>query len=118
MTVADEPRTLRRVRLTSVLLGARWFPLRHERWRPFAVMAVGSFEGREEGVLFGRSDKWSKSQSSFGSQLGGGLDLDLTAHVTVGVHLAYNWMTRFSETVGGRRQYRGAEFRVAVSWRL
>ena len=118
VTVADEPRTLRRVRLTSVLLGARWFPLRHERWRPFAVMALGSFEGREEGVLFGRSDKWSKSQSSFGSQLGGGLDLGLTAHVTVGLHLAYNWMTRFSETVGGRRQYRGAEFRVAASWRL
>jgi hypothetical protein len=118
VTVADEPRTLRRVRLTSVLLGGRWFPLRHERWRPFAVMAVGSFEGQEEGVLFGRSDKWSKSQSSFGSQLGGGLDLDLTVHVTVGVHLAYNWMTRFSETVGGRRQYRGAEFRVAAGWRL
>jgi len=117
VAVADEPRTLRKVQLTSVMLGGRWFPLTHERWRPFAVLAVGSFEGLEKGVLFGGSDKWSKSQSSFGSQLGGGLDLDLTAHVTVGAHLAYDWMTRFSEDVGGRRQYRGAEFRIAAAWR-
>jgi len=39
---ADSPRTLRQVKLTSVLLGARWFPLRTNRWRPFAGLAVAA----------------------------------------------------------------------------
>jgi opacity protein-like surface antigen len=113
-----ELRTLRQVRLSSVLLGARWFPLRAARLRPFATAAAGSFRGREEGVLFGGADKWSKTHSAFGSQLGGGVDLDLTRSVTVDAHLSYNWMTRFSQPVSGRRDYRGTEFRIAASWRF
>ena len=62
VTGAKEPRTLRQVRLRSVLLGTRWFPLRYTRWRPFAAFAVGSFEGVEQGNLFDGTDKWSKSQ--------------------------------------------------------
>jgi opacity protein-like surface antigen len=81
-------------------------------------VTIGSFEGVEKGVLFGGQDPWSKSQSSFGSQLGGGIDLDLLPQVTVGVQLAYDWMARFAEDVGGRRDYRGAEFRLAASWRF
>lgn len=88
VTGAKEPRTLRQVRLRSVLLGTRWFPLRHTRWRPFAAFAVGNFEGVEQGNLFDGTDR-SKSQSSFGSQFG-----------------------------GGRHEYRGVEFRVAASWRF
>ena len=118
VTGTVEPKTLRQVRLSSVLLGARWFPLQHERLRLFASVTIGSFEGVEKGVLFGGQDPWSKSQSSFGSQLGGGIDLDLLPQVTVGVQLAYDWMARFAEDVGGRRDYRGAEFRLAASWRF
>ena len=72
----------------------------------------------EQGNLFDGTDKWSKSQSSFGSQFGGGLDVDLTDQISVGTHLTYNWMTRFTESVGGRHEYRGVEFRVAASWRF
>ena len=118
VTAADSPRTLRQVKLTSVLLGGRWFPLQTNRWRPFAGLAVGSFKGVEKGVVFGGKEKWSKSSNALGSQLGGGVDLDLTAHVTVGTQLSYNWMARFKEQVGGRRDYRGAEFRVAAGWRF
>jgi len=46
-------------------------------------------------VLFGGKEKWSKSNTALGSQLGAGLDLDLTEHVTVGAQLSYNWMARF-----------------------
>ena len=113
VAVADEPRTLRKVQ------NARRALVSPDPRALATLCGPGrrSVEGLETGVLFGGSDKWSKSQSSFGSQLGGGLDLDLTAHVTVGAHLAYDWMTRFSEDVGGRRQYRGAEFRIAAAWR-
>ncbi len=114
VTGAKEPRTLRQVRLRSVLLGTRWFPLRHTRWRPFA--AVGSFEGVEQGNLFDGTDR-SKSQSSFGSQFGGGLDVDLTDQIFVGTH-PIQLDARFTESVGGRHEYRGVEFPVAASWRF
>jgi hypothetical protein len=118
VTGTNLPRTLRQVRLTSVLLGVRWFPLQNQHWRPFVGLALGSFEGEEKGVMFGGQEKWSKTTSSFGSQIGGGLDLDVMPHLTVGAQLAYNWMSRFKEQVGGRREYRGGEFRVAASWRF
>jgi hypothetical protein len=122
-TGGAEPRTLQEVQLTSVLLGARWYPLasaggRTTRWRPFASLAAGTFEGREEGVVLGGRDGWSQTRRVLGGQLGGGVDLDLTRSLTVGAHLAWNWMARFDEPVGGRRDYRGGEFRLAASWRF
>ena len=114
----DGERTLREVRLTSVLLGARYYPLPKARVRPFAALAIGSFEGTEKGVHPLTSRSWSESHNSVGGQVGAGLDLDLTRSLTFGVRLGYNWMSAFTEPVGGRRDYRGAEFGVAASWRF
>jgi hypothetical protein len=55
--------------------------------------------------------------SSFGSQFGGGLDVDLTDQIFVGTHLI-QLDARFTESVGGRHEYRGVEFRLAASWRF
>lgn len=121
VTGTQSPRTLRQVRLTSVLLGARWFPLRQARFRPFAALAVGTFNGREKGTqldLGPDGGSWSASSGAVGTHLGAGVDLDLNAHMTVGAQFGYNWMRRFSSDIGGRRHYRGTEFRVAASWRF
>lgn len=113
-----DPRTLQQVRLTSVLLGARWYPLATRRVRPFAALSVGTFEGREEGVQLLDGKPWSENERSLGTQWGAGVDVDLTRSLTVGTHLSYNWMGRFDRAVGGRRDYRGFEFRLAGSWRF
>lgn len=118
MVSSDGARTLRKVRLTSVLLGARWYPLAPRRLRPFAALAIGTFEGSEEGVTLDGARDWSTSRNAIGGQVGAGLDLDLTRNATFGLRAAYNWMSAFGEPVGGRDAYRGAELRVAASWRF
>ena len=118
VTDGDDPRTLTSVRLTSVLLGARWYPLAASRLRPFASLALGSVEGAEKGLLDDGVGTWSRSHAVVGGQLGAGVDVGLAGGLTVGGQVAYNWMGRFASTVGGRRDYRGAEFRLQASWRF
>jgi opacity protein-like surface antigen len=118
LNAGDELRVLQRVRLTSVILGARYYPLTATRVRPFAALGVGSFEGTETGLTREDGRDWSRGHSALGTQLGAGVDVDLSRRVTFGVRALYNWMGRFDEPIGGRQHYRGTEFRVAASWRF
>ena len=48
-----------------------------------------------------------QTKGTIGGHLGGGVDVHLGRHWTLGVSAGYNWMADFSEPIGARDNYSG-----------
>jgi outer membrane protein W len=105
--------------VVPVLLGVRYYmpeSTLRSSWRPYLAAGVGPYIGGESKVAVGAAVvSNSKSEAAFGGHLGVGLDLQLGRTMMVGANVGYNVMTDFSEPVGGRRNYSGAELGLGVS---
>ena len=107
------------VSVFPVLLGVRYYLPKSTfktSFRPYLAAGIGpyiGFEAKNEVGLQVVQD--SRTMTSFGGYLGGGLDIQLGRYLMVGANVGYNLMMDFSESLGGRDNYNGPEFGVGVS---
>jgi hypothetical protein len=85
--------------------------------RPYAKAAVGPFIGSQEkseenitGVVIE-----SRTEATFGGQLGGGVDFLMSRHFMTGFSLGYNLISDFDQPIGGSRNYSGPVFNFGLS---
>lgn len=116
-----------------VMLGIRYYlpgSTLQTPFRPFLTVGIGpniGVEAKNEvglqvsigpntGEVSLQVAQQSRTMTSFGSHVGGGLDVRLGRSFMAGVNVGYNLMTDFSRALGGRRNYSGLEFSAGVSW--
>jgi hypothetical protein len=101
----------------AVPLGVRW-NLAGVLWRqslkPFIGASVGPVIGGSTGatVTTTRVDSGASTHTTIGGVVGGGVDVHLGRSWSLGVDGGYQWMSKFPEPVGGRREYRGLQLGV------
>lgn len=106
----------------AVPLGVRWNPSRGVLWRqslkPFIGASVGPVIGGSTGatVTTTRVDSGASTHTTIGGVVGGGVDVHLGRSWSLGVDGGYQWMSKFPEPVGGRREYRGLQLGVGIGW--
>ena len=110
----------RRLSFILLILGIRYYlpgSTLQTPFRPFLTMGIGSNIGVEAKNEVGfQVVQKSRIMTSFGSHVGGGLDVRLGRSLVAGANVGYNLMTDFSEALGGRSNYSGLEFGVGISW--
>ena len=104
----------------SLLLGVRYYLPESSfdtSLRPYLTTSVGPYVAREAKTEVGSQIiVESQTLTSFGTNLGGGLDFVISRNFMGGVNVGYNLMTDFSEPVGGRDNYSGPEFSIGISY--
>lgn len=107
------------VSVFPVLLGVRYYLPKSTfktSFRPYLAAGVGPYIGFEAKNEVGfQVVSESRTMTSFGGYLGGGLDIQLGRYLMVGANVGYNFMMDFSESLGGRDNYSGPEFGVGIS---
>ena len=85
--------------------------------RPYLAASVGPYIASEAKTEVGSQIiVESQTLTSFGTNLGGGLDFELSRYFMADVYVGYNLMMDFSEPVGGRDNYSGPELSVGISY--
>jgi hypothetical protein len=51
-----------------------------------------------------------------GGFLGGGADVLVGRHWSLGVSAGYNWMADFPQTIGTRKNYSGVDVGIGIGW--
>jgi uncharacterized caspase-like protein len=103
-------------------LGVRWNPSRGVLWRqslkPFVGASIGPVIGSSTGstVTASRVNSGASTHTTIGGVVGGGVDVHLGRSWSLGVDGGYQWMSKFPEPVGGRREYRGLQLGVGIGW--
>lgn len=104
--------------LASAMFGVRLYPISSARspLRPYITAAVGPFLGVEshKEINF-RVSEHVKTLGTVGGYLGGGVDFQMGRHMMAGIHVGYNVMADFPETLGLEKNYSGAEFSAGIS---
>ena len=102
------------VSIVSLPLGIQWNPmqgeLRARAFKPYLAVGLGPVIGSSTGSFIAvgpGSFAGSQAKGTIGGHLGGGVDVHLGRHWTLGVSAGYNWMADFSEPVGARDNYSG-----------
>ena len=110
----------RNIGVYSLLLGVRYYLPESSfdtSMRPYLTASLGPFVARESKTEVGSQIiVESQTLTSFGTNLGGGMDFVISRNFMCGVNVGYNLMTDFSEPVGGRDNYSGPEFSVGISY--
>ena len=103
--------------VVSLLLGVRYYvpsPEPEDAVRPYVAAGVGSYMGFEaSNSLFVQS---SHSESSFGGRVGVGVDMFLGEIVKLDAAVGYNLMADFTNTVGGRTNFNGADASIGIGF--
>lgn len=110
----------RNVGVYSLLLGVRYYLPASSfdtSLRPYLTASVGPYVADEAKTeVDSQIVVESQTLTSFGSNLGGGMDFVIGRNFLCGVNVGYNLMTDFSEIVGGKDNYSGPEFSVGISY--
>jgi len=103
-------------------VGIRWNPIKgdvaHQAIKPFVMGGIGPVIGEASGSFVGRNtiSSGSDTHATFGTQLGGGLDVHMARSFSVGVTVTYNWMMDFSEPLWGHDNFNGAQVALGIGW--
>jgi hypothetical protein len=104
--------------LASATFGVRLYPISSARspLRPYITAAVGPFLGVEshKEINF-RVSEYVRTLGTVGGYLGGGVDFQMGHHMMAGIHVGYNVMADFPETLGLERNFSGVEFSAGIS---
>jgi hypothetical protein len=95
--------------IIPVLLGIKYYPLKisESRFKPYLLSAAGTAIGSASGA--GLYYAKARTESAFMFYLGLGGDVELGSFVKLTSGIGYNFSTDFSEPLGGRKNYSGAE---------
>jgi outer membrane protein W len=101
--------------IIPVLLGVKYYFLstaQDDAVRPFLSTAMGAYIGSEaENTVMSQS---THSETSFGGQVGAGIDFLLGSHVNLGASVRYNMMSDFSTPIGARSNYNGFNASIGI----
>ncbi len=99
--------------------GVRIYPLRPialARVRPYVAAYGGFARGSESRTEIAQSVSVESHEStSICGHLGAGADLVLSRRLLIGINTGYNFLSDFSESIGGKDNYSGPEFAVGLS---
>lgn len=85
--------------------------------RPFFLAGAGPVFATETlSEVYGYVYAESETHTAFCGQLGGGIDVIAADQVMVGFKAAYDFMSEYSDPVGGRRDYSGPEFSLSIGY--
>lgn len=108
----------RAVVITSVLFGLRHYPLSFvdSSLQPFLEAGAGPYFGVESW----KQDVWccdstTRTESTFGGYIGGGLDVQMGRHLVADFNVGYNLMADFPNRIAGEDNYSGVEIGVGIS---
>lgn len=108
------------VMILPVLFGVRYYLSGHNSatvFRPYLAAAVGPYIGHETKSEVGvQVLQESRTTTVPGGRLGAGIDMQLSRYFMLGIDAGYNLLTEYSDPLGGRENYSGAEFGFGVSW--
>ncbi|MEE9441718.1 MAG: hypothetical protein V3V99_03525 [candidate division Zixibacteria bacterium] len=107
--------------VNSVLIGSRFYPFVNSlesKSRLYIAAAIGRYAGHESGQTIGLTgiSITSKSASAFGGNLSAGLDTQLSHRFMLGFNGGYNFMSDFSEPIGGRVNHGGGYLGLSISY--
>ena len=105
--------TTSRTIVSPIIVGARhYIPMNDPNSviRPYLEAGAGIFVGNQEKSEISVSVVTeSRTETTFGGRVGGGFDLLLSRRITLGLSGLFNAMADFSEPIGSRKNYNGAE---------
>jgi hypothetical protein len=108
--------------VVGIPLGVRFNPLRGDletqAVKPYLVASLGPVIGAQGGDFVGPGGAFSggREEVTVGGFLGGGVDIHLGRHFSLGLTTGYNWMADFETPVAGRDNYGGFELGLGFGW--
>ena len=109
------------VAAAEMLIGARWNPFKRthaQAVKPFVSAAAGPIFGVAESsfVAPGTITSTDTVRTTFGAQLGGGVDMHLARSFSIGLEAGYHRMLGFSQPIGLRDSFNGPHVMVSFGW--
>ncbi|GEM_PF-1489787 len=102
--------------VSPIIMGARRYITMNDpntMFRPYLEAGVGAFVASQEKSKVGSTILHESTQeATFGGRIGGGFDLLLSRKITLGACGLYDIMADFSDPIGNRKNYNGAEFNI------
>ena len=111
-----------RSEIISIPVGLRWNPLRGDlRTKPvklYLAASLGPVIGSHTGGSVDAVTAFAGTRVAMtvGGSLGGGVDVLVGRHWSLGVSAGYNWMADFSQTIGTRKNYSGVDVGIGIGW--
>jgi hypothetical protein len=111
-----------RSEIISIPVGLRWNPLRGDlRTKPvklYFAASLGPVIGSHTGGSIDAVTAFAGTRVAMtvGGFLGGGVDVLVGRHWSLGVSAGYNWMADFSQTIGTRKNYSGVDVGIGIGW--
>jgi outer membrane protein W len=100
-----------------ILLGLNYYfldPTSSDAIRPFISTSVGMYIGSEaKNTMISQQ---VHSETAMGGRAGIGIDFLISSHFILGANLGYNVMANFSNPIGGKRNFNGADFSFQSSY--
>ena len=87
--------------------------------KPYIAVGLGPVFGYSSGSFVGGDGTISAgnaTRSTFGTRVGGGIDVHVARSVSVSLNASYNAMVNFSQPVGLHRNFNGAQIGLGVGW--
>jgi Caspase domain len=105
----------------AVPFGIRWNPLaarrRPQSLKPYLSVGIGPVVGMSQGSFVGRTISTGEvSHTTVSAQFGGGFDVHVAHSASLGITVGYNVMRNFSEQVGLRDNFNGAQVTLGFGW--
>ena len=111
-----------RSEIVSIPVGLRWNPLRGDLRtkpvKPHLAASLGPVIGAHTGGSIDETTVFAGTRVAMtvGGFLGGGVDVLVGRHWSLGVSAGYNWMADFSQTIGTRKNYSGVDVGIGIGW--
>jgi len=108
--------------VVALPLGVRWNPtkgdLQARAVKPYLTVGLGPVIGSGSGASVSARGVFAgdMTEVTLGGYVGGGVDVHLSRHFSIGLTAGYDWMTDFSRPIGGRDNYSGFELSLSVGW--
>jgi hypothetical protein len=110
------------VAAAEMLIGARWNPFKRaaalQAVKPYLSAAAGPIFGIAESsfVAPGTITSTDTVRTTFGAQLGAGVDMHLARSFSIGLEGGYHGMLDFSQRIGLRESFSGPHVTVSFGW--
>ena len=111
-----------RSEIVSIPVGLRWNPLRGDLRtkpvKPYLAASLGPVIGAHTGGSIDETTVFAGTRVAMtvGGFLGGGVDMLVGRHWSLGVSAGYNWIADFSQTIGTRKNYSGVDVGIGIGW--
>ncbi|MBU0985020.1 MAG: outer membrane beta-barrel protein [candidate division Zixibacteria bacterium] len=105
--------------VAPILVGVRYYAPNSALttdWRPYVTASGGPYIASQSKTEVGLEIvNEERTETAIGAYLGAGLDVRVSRYFLFGTGLGYHFVGAFSEEIGGRTDYSGAEFSLSVS---